>query len=119
MFTMVEWQKILEEFSSEMEKIYSFYDEGKLEEAKNMLTKQIEKIDAMKKVIEEPLILRTYNDVRRDRLIFLKVIDQSQSLKNLESELKKKIFNIENTQKNQNENIRKLNERIDEWESRR
>ena len=119
MFTMVEWQKILDELSNEMEKIYSFYDEGKLEEAKNMLTKQIEKIDAMKKVTEELLIQRMYNDVRRDRLIFLKVIDQSQSMKNLESELKKKIFNIENTQKNQNENIRKLNERIDEWESRR
>jgi len=115
---MADWKKINTDLKTESDKIYTLYDKGKFSEAKKILSRHIDKINSISAVTEgeiESMFIR----LGRDRILFQRVINLALATQNSDKEVKKMISKLEKNMKSVNENVRKLNERIDDWESQR
>ncbi len=115
---MADWKKINTELTTQFNKIQSLYNEGKFSQAKNLLDRQMNKINSISEVTEGE-IKNIYFRLGRDRLLFKKVIELAIIIQKSDKNVKEMISKLEKNMKNVNENVRKLNERIDDWESQR
>jgi len=115
---MADWKKIQTDLKTESNKIYALYDKGKFSEAKKLLSRHINKISSISAVTDgetENIFIR----LKRDRIIFQRVINLALATQNSDKKVKEMFSKLEKNMKSVNENVRKLNERIDDWESQR